>query len=84
MALGSSGAIKQAVAADLGIAVISTAAITLERAMGRLVTLNIEGFPIMRKWFLVHLKEKRLSTAAAALKQFLWEYRLQQAPNLVT
>jgi LysR family transcriptional regulator, low CO2-responsive transcriptional regulator len=84
MALGSSGAIKQAVAADLGIAVLSKQAITLELAMGRLVTLKVEGFPIMRKWFLVHLKEKRLSSAAAALKQFLWEYRLQQAPNLVT
>lgn len=84
MTLGSSGAIKQAVAADLGIAVLSKQAISLELALGRLVMLNVEGFPIMRKWFLVHLKEKRLSTAAAALKQFLWEYRLQEAPNLVT
>jgi DNA-binding transcriptional LysR family regulator len=85
MTLGSTGAIKQAVAADLGIAVLSKQAISLELALGRLVTLNVEGFPIMRKWFLVHLKEKRLSTAAAALKQFLWDYRQQQqAPNLVT
>ena len=83
MTLGSTGAIKQAVAADLGIAVLSKQAISLELGMGRLVTLEVEGFPIMRKWFIVHLKEKRLSTAAAALKQFLWDYRQQQAPNLV-
>jgi len=83
MTLGSTGAIKQAVAADLGIAVLSKQAISLELGMGRLVTLEVDGFPIMRKWFIVHLKEKRLSTAAAALKQFLWDYRQQQAPNLV-
>jgi DNA-binding transcriptional LysR family regulator len=84
MTLGSTGAIKQAVAADLGIAVLSKQAISLELSLDRLVTLNVEGFPIPRKWFLVHLKEKRLSSAAAALKQFLWDYRQQQAPNLVT
>jgi LysR family transcriptional regulator, low CO2-responsive transcriptional regulator len=84
MTLGSTGAIKQAVAAELGIAVLSRQAITLELGMGRLVELDVEGFPIHRKWFVVHLKEKRLSSAAAALKQFLWEYRQQQEPNLVT
>ncbi|MHB8621162.1 MAG: LysR family transcriptional regulator [Chloroflexota bacterium] len=84
MTLGSSGAIKQAVAADLGIAVLSKQAISLELATHRLVTLNVDGFPIMRKWFVVHLKEKRLSSAAAELKRFLWEYRGQQEPNLVT
>jgi DNA-binding transcriptional LysR family regulator len=84
MTLGSTGAIKQAVAADLGIAVLSKQALSLELATGRLITLDVEGFPIMRKWFVVHLKEKRLSSAAAALKQFLWEYREQESPNLVT
>ena len=84
MTLGSTGAIKQAVAAELGIAVLSRQAISLELTTGRLVTLNVDGFPIPRKWFVVHLKEKRLSSAAAALKQFLWDYRQQNAPNLVT
>ncbi|MBV9121296.1 MAG: LysR family transcriptional regulator [Chloroflexi bacterium] len=84
MTLGSSGAIKQAVAADLGIAVLSRQAISLELATHRLVTLDVEGFPILRKWFIVQLREKRLSSAAQALKAFLWEYRLQQEPNLVT
>src|SRR5581483_9392447 len=70
MTLGSSGAIKQAVAVELG--------------THRLVTLNVDGFPIVKKWFVVHLKGKRLSAAAAELKSFLWAYRQQQEPNLVT
>ncbi len=84
MTLGSSGAIKQAVAVDLGIAVLSKQAISLELATHRLVTLNVDGFPIVKKWFVVHLKGKRLSAAAAELKSFLWAYRQQQEPNLVT
>ncbi len=84
MTLGSSGAIKQAVAAELGIAVLSKQAISLELVTHRLVILDVQGFPITRKWLVVHLKEKRLSSAAAELKRFLWEYRGQQEPNLVT
>jgi len=84
MTLGSSGAIKQAVTADLGIAVLSKQAISLELATQRLVILDVDGFPILRKWFVVQLKEKHLSSAAAALKQFLWEYRLQHEPSAVT
>ena len=45
MELRSSGAIKQAVAAELGIAVMPQARIELELLAGRLVTLNVAGFP---------------------------------------
>lgn len=71
MELGSNSAIKQAVAAGLGIAVLSRHAIALEAAAGRLVVLDVEGFPLARHWHVVHLREKRLSGAATAFKNLL-------------
>jgi hypothetical protein len=41
--------------------------------------LDTEGFPIMRSWYLVHLKEKNLSATARMFKNFL----LQQAKHLL-
>jgi DNA-binding transcriptional LysR family regulator len=75
MELRSSGAIKQAVTAELGIAVMPQAAIELELAAGRLVTLNVQGFPVHRHWSLARRKGRHLSAAAAALWDFLLEYR---------
>lgn len=77
MQVGNNSAIKQGVAADLGIALISRVAINMELETKRLVMLNVEGFPIMRQWRLVHLKEKNLSATAHAFKHFL----LQHAPH---
>ncbi|MGH2365918.1 MAG: LysR family transcriptional regulator [Chloroflexota bacterium] len=84
MTLGSSGAIKQAVAAELGIAVLSKQAIALELATHRLAILDVAGFPIVRQWLVIQLKEKRLSSAAAELKEFLTHYRHREEPSLVT
>ncbi len=78
MQVGNNSAIKQSVAAGLGIALISRVAINLELEMGRLVVLDVEGFPIMHKWSLVHLKEKNLSAPARAFKNFV----LQQTDDL--
>ena len=75
MELRSMGAIKQAVTADLGIAVMPQAAIALELALGRLVVLDVEGFPVRRDWSLVRQANRRPSRAAAALWDFLIEYR---------
>jgi len=66
MALGSSETIKQAVMADLGISALSRHSITLELATHNLVELDIQGFPLMRSWYLVHHESKRLSPAAQA------------------
>lgn len=71
MELGSSGAIKQAVAAGLGIAVISRWAIDLELQLGRLVILDVAGFPLERRWSLVSLAARRLSPAARLCREFL-------------
>lgn len=60
--------IKQAVEAGIGLAVVSRHTIELELDAGRLVELNATGFPINRKWYIVHRVGKRLSPTA---KEFL-------------
>jgi DNA-binding transcriptional LysR family regulator len=80
MELRSSGAIKQAVAAGLGIAVVPLAAIELELLAHRLVALDVEGFPVHRHWSLARRKGRHLSAAAAALWTFLLAYRDRAAP----
>jgi DNA-binding transcriptional LysR family regulator len=75
MELRSSGAIKQAVAADLGIAMMPLAALELELAAGRLVVLDVVGFPVHRHWSLARRAGSHPSAAAAALWDFLLAYR---------
>ncbi len=64
-------AIKQAVQAGLGIAVVSQQTIELELETRRLAVLSVEGFPIVRRWYVVHRRDKRLSAAAAAFMDLL-------------
>jgi LysR family transcriptional regulator, low CO2-responsive transcriptional regulator len=75
MELRSSGAIKQAVAADLGIAVMPLAAIELELLCKRLVVLHVAGFPVHRHWYLARRAGSHASATATALWNFLIEYR---------
>jgi DNA-binding transcriptional LysR family regulator len=75
MELRSSGAIKQAVAAELGITVMPLSALELELATGRLITLDVESFPVRRYWSLVRRVGRHLSAAAIALWDFLLTYR---------
>ncbi len=64
-------AIKQAVRAGLGLGVVSIHTIELELKTERLVILDVEGFPIRRKWFLVYRKGKRLSPPGQAFRNFV-------------
>jgi len=73
MELGSNGAIKHAVEAGLGVAVLSSHAIELERKGGGLVVVAIEGFPIRRPWNIVHLRRRQLPAAVAQFIEFLRE-----------
>ncbi len=75
MELRSSGSIKQAVAADLGIAVIPLHAIELELLAKRLIVLDVEGFPMRRYWSLARRSGRRLSAAGNALWGYLLAYR---------
>lgn len=74
MQVGNNSAIKQGVAAHLGIALISQVALDMELETRRLVILNVEGFPIVRQWRLVHLRDKHLSATARAFKSFLLQH----------
>ncbi len=73
MELGSAEAIKQAVMAGLGISVLSLHNLQLELEAGLLTVLDVQQFPIKRKWYAVHLKEKRLSLTAQKFLEFLIE-----------
>ncbi len=79
MEVGSNEAIKQSVQAGLGLGLLSRATIEQELALKRLAVLDIEDFPIMRHWYVVHRKGKRLSAAADAFKSFV----LKEAPRLL-
>jgi DNA-binding transcriptional LysR family regulator len=71
MEITSTETIKQAVIAGMGISFLSAHTIAMELQVGRLAVLDIEGFPVMLNWYLVHRHNKRLPAVAAAFKQFL-------------
>ena len=71
MELGSNEAIKHAIVAGLGLSVLSLHALALEGPDGPVALLDVEGFPIMRKWYIVHPKGKQLSLVAQASLDFV-------------
>jgi DNA-binding transcriptional LysR family regulator len=70
MELGSNEAIKHAVVGGLGLSVLSLHTLTLEGTEGPLAILDVQGFPIMREWYLVYPKGKELSRVAQAFLDF--------------
>ena len=66
MTLGSDETIKQACAAGLGLAVLSRHVLALDAPSGALRELDVQGFPLMRQWYAVHLAAKKLSPLATA------------------
>ncbi len=71
MALASNEAIKQAVSAGLGLGIVSLHTLEVELSAGRLAILDADGFPIMRHWYLVHRKGKRLAPVTRAFSAFV-------------
>ena len=69
--LSTPSAVKGAVAAGLGVTVLSRHAIKAELALGRLRVLDVEGFPLKRQWYMVYREDKRLSRAAQTFMEFL-------------
>ena len=64
--MSSNEAIKQSVEAGLGLGMVSAHTVELELAAGRLALLDVESFPILKRWFMVHREGKRLSSTARA------------------
>jgi DNA-binding transcriptional LysR family regulator len=73
MEVSSNETIKQAVMAGMGIGFISIHTVGLELAAGKLVLLNVTGLPLIRDWFVIHMRDKRLSPIAVAFRSFLLE-----------
>jgi DNA-binding transcriptional LysR family regulator len=66
LAVSNNEAIKWAVAGGLGVAVLSQHALLLEPMHRHLVVLDVEGFPILRDWYVAYPSGKQLSVVARA------------------
>ena len=69
--LGSNEAIKEAVAADLGVSVVSSHALHGQTAEHGVSVLDVAGFPIESNWHVVRLKGKQLSPIAKVFQEHL-------------
>lgn len=73
MEIASNETIKQAVAAGFGVGFLSQHCVQQEVALGKLVVLRVQGFPVMRQWYVVHRSGRRLPRIAEAFERFLIE-----------
>jgi len=71
MTTDSNETIKQAVMAGMGIAVISRHTIGLELALGLVRTLPVEGFPVLRSWFVVRRRSMPMMPGHTHLQDYL-------------
>lgn len=69
--MSSNEAVKQAVQAGLGLAVISRQTMELELEMKRLAIVKCEALPLMRRWFVVYRNFRRLPPAALKFRNNL-------------
>jgi DNA-binding transcriptional LysR family regulator len=83
MELGSNEAIKQAIIGGLGVSVLSRHAMALEGATGQIATLDVEGFPIRRHWYVVYPEGKQLSVVARTFLDYLQNEGRQLAEPLL-
>ncbi|MCF6321569.1 MAG: LysR family transcriptional regulator [Rhizobiaceae bacterium] len=71
MVLGNAEAIKQGVMAGLGISVLSRRNLSLELSEKHIAILDVKGFPLIRRWYAVHLRGKKLSLTARTFLDFI-------------
>jgi DNA-binding transcriptional LysR family regulator len=69
--LGSNEAIKQGIAGGLGISVLSQHCLISEGSDSELAVLDVEHFPIQRRWYVAHLAGKQLSVIAQTFLEYL-------------
>lgn len=78
--MGTNETIKQAVMAGLGIAMISAHTCHSELGEGKLATLQAEGLPMVRQWFLIYRTDRSLSRAAEILHDFILAHKREVLP----
>lgn len=83
MEIKSTETIKQAVIAGIGLGFLSAHTIGHELAARSLVVLEVEGFPLMLNWYVVHRREKRLPPVARAFRQFLLDEGADRIARLI-
>ena len=71
MELGSNEAIKHAVAAGLGVSVLSALTLHVDPMLDHLAVLDVQGFPLKSEWFVVFPAQRRLSVVAQAFSDHL-------------
>ncbi|MGK7946072.1 MAG: LysR substrate-binding domain-containing protein [Microcystaceae cyanobacterium] len=80
--LGSNEAIKQAIAGGMGISVLSRHTLMTEMSehlKGELAILDVEYFPIKRRWYVSHLAGRKLSVIAQTFLEYLIQESSQYA-----
>jgi DNA-binding transcriptional LysR family regulator len=73
MEFEDSEAIKLAAISGLGIAYLPLHSLRLELSAWELVILQVDGFPLKRRWYAMHHKAKHLSLVASRFLEFLNE-----------
>ena len=71
MELGSNDAVKHAVLAGLGVAVLPKLSILPELELGTLVIPNVQGFPLRRSWCVVYPAAKHPTPAMRAFIEYI-------------
>ena len=78
--MGTNETIKQAVMAGLGIAVISAHTCHHELTEGKLVSLQVQGLPLVRQWFLIHRSDRELTRAVEVLRGYVIAHKAEILP----
>jgi DNA-binding transcriptional LysR family regulator len=71
MELSTNEAVKQAILAGLGISILSHYTLGLDTEQRRLVTLDVEGFPLESNWYFAYPVGKRVQPPARAFMDFV-------------
>ena len=79
--MGGNEVIKQAIEVGLGLSVLSAHTVELELSANRLITLDVVGMPIIRRWYIAHRTGKRLTPTAKSFKQFVLDEGERRSKN---
>jgi LysR family transcriptional regulator for metE and metH len=77
--MGTNETIKQAVMAEMGVALLSAHTIAAEVESGRIAVLDVQGLPMVRRWYVVKRQDKRLLPAARAL----WDHLVRDGAGFL-
>lgn len=78
MELGSTGAVKSAVEAGVGITMLSPSSVQHEIALGLVHIVDIRGLEFKRQFYAIHLKSSLLPLSAVAFLNYLREQEQEQ------